>query len=102
MKAILLPLTLIEAKPASGKPRIIGKGVTVQFLAGLLDNPEWPMVRICEEFDLTPAEVYAAWAFYYEHQAEIDGHIAADRKASQALQATPRYKETVAALKDRH
>lgn len=35
------------------------------------------MERICENYGLTPAEVHSAWAFYYDHQSEIDAHIAA-------------------------
>lgn len=76
--AVIIPILYIERKPHSEKYRVVGKGVTVEFLACLLDDPEWPVVRICEEYNLTPAEVYAAWAFYYDHQTEIDARIEAE------------------------
>jgi uncharacterized protein (DUF433 family) len=62
----------IEQKPDSAHYRIVGKGVTVGFLSRLLNDPDWPVKRICDNYGLTPAEVHAAWAFYYDHQAEID------------------------------
>ena len=34
------------------------------------------MQRICENYNLTLAEVYAAWSFYTDHQAEVDQHLA--------------------------
>jgi uncharacterized protein (DUF433 family) len=65
----------IERKPNSEYYRIVGKGVTVEFLSRLLDDSEWSVERICENYGLTPAEVHAAWAFYYDHQAEIDHRL---------------------------
>jgi uncharacterized protein (DUF433 family) len=74
--SIIIPINTIERKPNSRQYRIVGKGVTVTFLATLLNKPQWTVARICEDYNLTPAEVYAAWAFYYEHQDEIDLVIA--------------------------
>lgn len=75
---VIIPILYIERKPHSEKYRVVGKGVTVEYLACLLDDPEWPVSRICDEYNLTPAEVYAAWAFYYDHQAEIDARLEAE------------------------
>jgi uncharacterized protein (DUF433 family) len=72
----IIPINHIERKPGSKKYRIVGKGITVEFLVHFLGDTEWPVERICDEYGLTPAEVFAAWAFYYDHQAEIDRHIA--------------------------
>lgn len=79
-----LSLNYIERKLGSKKYRIIGKGVTVEFLASLLHDPAWSVERICQNYALTPAEVHAAWAFYYDHQAEIDGHLAEESSLSLA------------------
>jgi uncharacterized protein (DUF433 family) len=68
-------MTYIERKPNSDKYRVIGMGVTVEFLACLIDGPEWTVERICQDYNLTPAEVHAAWAFYYDHKDEIDQRI---------------------------
>ncbi len=66
----------IEREPDSDKYRIVGKGVTVDFLSLFLDGPDWPVERICANYDLTPGEVHAAWSFYYDHKAEIDRRLA--------------------------
>lgn len=74
----------IERKPNSDKYRVVGKGVTVEFLSLFIGDPEWPVDRICENYNLTPAEVHSAWAFYYDHQDEIDARIAATKQADAA------------------
>ena len=66
---------MIERKPDSQKYRIVDKGITVEFLSRLLGDLDWPVSRICENYGLTPAEVHAAWAFYYDHKDEIDRRI---------------------------
>jgi uncharacterized protein (DUF433 family) len=73
---VIIPINYIERKPNSDKYRIVGKGVTVDFLSLFIHDPNWPVERICEHYALTPAEVYAAWSFYYDHQAEIDHRLA--------------------------
>ena len=77
----------IERKPNSEYHCIIGKGVTVEFLSRLIDDPEWPVERICANYSLTPAEVYAAWSFYYDHKEEIDTRVKADSYVSPAEEA---------------
>lgn len=52
---VIIPITYIGRKPNSRQYRVVGKGVTVNYLAGLIDDPEWPLARICDEYDLTPA-----------------------------------------------
>ena len=76
----IIPINYIERKPNSEKYRIVGKGVTVEFLSTLIDHPDWTMESICENYNLTPAEVHAAWAFYYDHQAEIDARVQIEPK----------------------
>lgn len=82
--SVAIPITYIERKPDSDYYRIIGKGVTVEFLSRLIDDPEWPMERICDNYGLTPAEVHAAWSFYYDHKAEIDRRIEEAAKRHEA------------------
>jgi uncharacterized protein (DUF433 family) len=90
--SVIIPLNYIERKPDSAHYRIVGKGVTVEFLSRLIDDPAWTVERICENYDLTPAEVHAAWAFYYDHQDEIDARLnaSAARHAEAAAEDTPR------------
>jgi uncharacterized protein (DUF433 family) len=77
MNPTIIPINYIERKPNSDKYRIVGKGVTVEFLAQFINDPEWSIERICENYNLTPAEVHSAWAFYYDHQDEIDKRLQA-------------------------
>jgi uncharacterized protein (DUF433 family) len=65
----------IERKPNSEKYRIVGKGVTVEFLSTFIDDPAWTVEEICVNYGLTPAEIYAAWSFYHDHKAEIDARL---------------------------
>jgi uncharacterized protein (DUF433 family) len=83
--AVIIPINYIERKPKSEQYRIVGKGVTVEFLSRLIDDPQWTVERICFNYELTPAEVHAAWAFYYDHQKEIDQRVNSD--AAQQLAA---------------
>lgn len=105
--SIIIPINHIERKPNSEYYRVVGKGVTVEFLSRLIDDPEWSVERICENYGLSPAEVHAAWAFYYDHQAEIDRRIevaaAKHKSAAQADQTKQqrvqeRYKEKTGRL----
>jgi uncharacterized protein (DUF433 family) len=80
----------IERKPDSDYYRVIGKGVTVEFLSRLIDDPEWSVERICQNYNLTPAEVYAAWSFYYDHKEEIDARVKAASYVSPEEEETQR------------
>lgn len=76
MEHVIIPINYIERKPNSNKYKVVGSRLTVDFLSLFIDDPEWPVERISENYDLTPAEIHAAWSFYYDHKAEIDAHIA--------------------------
>ncbi len=94
--SVIIPINYIERKPNSPQYRVVGKGVTVEFLSRLIDHPEWPMDRICENYGLTPAEVHAAWAFYYDHKQEIDQRVEASAtRHAEAAQADREHYETV-------
>lgn len=41
VSAMIIPIHYIECKPDSDKYRIRGKGVTVEFLAQFINDPEW-------------------------------------------------------------
>ncbi|MBN1429797.1 MAG: DUF433 domain-containing protein [Anaerolineae bacterium] len=55
-----------------GRPRIAGKRVTVDFVADLFVRQNTPVDEIVTHFSLTPAEIYAALSYYYDHQQEIE------------------------------
>lgn len=67
----------IAATPgiAGGKPRIAGHRITVQ---NIVVWHEWmgrSADEIATEYGLSLADVYAALAYYYSHQNEIDASI---------------------------
>jgi len=66
-----------------------------------LNDPEWSVDRICEEYDLTPAQVYAAWLYYYDHKEEIDKEIVEDNEAYEKMANDPARKAQIQALKDK-
>lgn len=67
----------IEATPgiAGGKPHIAGHRITVQ---NIVIWHEWMGLsadEIASSYDLSLADIYAALAYYYSHQQEIDEMI---------------------------
>lgn len=82
----------IEITPgiAGGKPHIAGHRITVQ---NIIIWHEWlgrSADEIAAEYDLTLADVYAALAYYYDHQLEIDQSIRESEAFIEALrQQTP-------------
>lgn len=64
----------------NGRAYIEGTRVRVQDVVAFSINGGWSAEQIAEEVDVTPAQVYAALSYYYDHQAEIDAQIA-DGKA---------------------
>jgi uncharacterized protein (DUF433 family) len=71
----------IEITPgiAGGKPRIAGHRITVQDIVIWHERMGRSVEEICSEYSLTLAEVYAASAYYFDHQVEIDQSIEKQR-----------------------
>jgi uncharacterized protein (DUF433 family) len=71
----------IEITPhvAGGKPRIAGHRITVQNIVIWHERMGRSADEIAAEYDLTLSEIYAALAYYYDHRAEIDESIRADK-----------------------
>jgi len=72
-----LPNRHIEVIPgiAGGKPRIAGHRITVQNIVVWHERMGRGADEIANEYDLTLSDVYAALAYYYDHQFEIDRGI---------------------------
>ena len=70
----------IEATPGvcGGKPRIAGKRFTVQHVYVLHKELRLTPEQIVNDYDLTLAEVFAALAYAFDHQAEIEAAIQRD------------------------
>jgi uncharacterized protein (DUF433 family) len=68
-----------------GKPRIVGRRITVSDVAFWYLQQVRTADEIVREYDLTHAQVHAALAFYYDHRAEIDARETQDTAAAERL-----------------
>jgi uncharacterized protein (DUF433 family) len=87
----ILSIDHIVSDPAvkNGKPYIDGAEITVQHLARL-HNDGWSVDSFIREYKLTHGQVYAALSFYFDHKAEIDAAIQAEREYAKELVAKGR------------
>ncbi len=75
---------------AGGKPRIVGRRITVQNIMLWHERLGMSADEIATEYDLSLADVYAALAYYYDHREEIDRTLAEDEAFVAALrESTP-------------
>jgi uncharacterized protein (DUF433 family) len=64
-----------------GKPRIDGHRIRVQDISVNYEFFGMSPDEICDAYPgLTPAQVYAALAYYYDHRQEILGDIKSDEE----------------------
>jgi len=76
---ILAPHIAQRPGVRGGRPHVQGKGVAVEHLAACL-KLNWTPDEMACEYGLSLAEVYAALAFYFDHQAEIDAWLLDDER----------------------
>lgn len=64
-----------------GRPRIAGRRIGVHLI--VLEHVRFgkPIERLANSYDLTPAQIHAALAYYYDHQEEIERLLEADDHA---------------------
>ncbi len=58
-----------------GDPRIAGRRITVHFIVNYIERLKGSVEEMGQAFDLTPAQIYAALAYYHDHRKEIDALI---------------------------
>ncbi|MBD1807375.1 DUF433 domain-containing protein [Microcoleus sp. FACHB-SPT15] len=70
----------IEINPniRGGKPRIIGTRIAVEDIAVMHLKMGHSLIEVASKYDLSLASVYAAMAYYFDHQEEIDRRIEED------------------------
>jgi uncharacterized protein (DUF433 family) len=62
---------------AGPRPRVRGTGIRVKDVVNWFEWQGWPVGQILEEFPhLTPAGIYAALAYYWDHKDELDAQWA--------------------------
>lgn len=82
-------INLIWRRPGcrGGRATLIGRGLKVKFIVSdYLDEEHYPSPEtIAQRYAATLPQVYAALAYYYENQSEIDDELAADRRFNDLL-----------------
>jgi len=68
----------VTANIRAGRPRLHGTRITVDDIVILHLRLGNSLEQIVGKYNLSPASVHAALAYYYDHKAEIDKQIAAD------------------------
>ena len=68
-----------------GKPRIAGRRIAVQNIVIWHERMGLSADEIVTEHNLALADVYAALAYYYDHQTDIDTAIKEDEAFVEAL-----------------
>jgi uncharacterized protein (DUF433 family) len=77
----------IELTPdvRGGKPRLSGTRLTVADIVVLHRRLGQSLEEIAGKYDLPPAAVYAAMAYYYDHRVEIEQSIEDDAAFAEAF-----------------
>jgi uncharacterized protein (DUF433 family) len=79
----------LVAGPNGLKPRIAGQRVRVQDVAIWHEKQGMSPDEIVDCYpELSLADVHAALAYYWDHRAEIEATIAADRAFAEEMQRT--------------
>jgi uncharacterized protein (DUF433 family) len=70
----------IEITPgiAGGKPRVVGRRITVQNIVIWHEHLGQSADEISAAHDLTLADIYAALTYYFDHRESVDASIRAD------------------------
>ena len=77
----------IELTPdvRGGKPRLSGTRLTVADIVVLHRRLGQSLEEIAGKYDLSPAVVYAAMTYYYDHRVEIEQSIEDDAAFAEAF-----------------
>ena len=77
----------IETTPdiRNGRPRIADTRITVADIVLMYLRLGQSLEEIAGKYDLPLAAVYAAMAYYYDHQAELDQSMSADHDFAEAF-----------------
>lgn len=70
-----------------GKPHVAASRITVAEIVLMYLQLGQSLEEIAGRYDLSLASVYAAMAYYYNHQATINDTIAQDRAAAEAFRS---------------
>jgi uncharacterized protein (DUF433 family) len=84
-----------------GRPRVAGRRITVDFIVNGVERLGASIDEMVEAYDLSPAQVHAALAYYYDNRGEINSYIAEAERLS--ADATTGWRdEAIARARARH
>ncbi len=86
MENILIQHIEITPGVRGGKPRLAGSRITVTDIVIMHLKLGQSVDEIATEYNLPLAGIYAALAYYYDHQMEIDRQVAEDEAFAAAFQ----------------
>jgi uncharacterized protein (DUF433 family) len=83
----IVPINYIEIRRGDFGERAVvaGTGVKVDVIAVMHVYNNSSIEWIAENFDLSPAQIYAALSYYYDHKDEIDQRIAEGEQLAEEL-----------------
>lgn len=73
-----------------GEPHIAGRHITVAFIADVFIHDNLSIEDIARYYDLTPAQVHAALAYYYDHKQEIEEIWAEEQQLTSEYGPSPK------------
>lgn len=79
MQQVLDRHITIDQNVCHGRPHLAGRRIRVQDIAVWHERMGLSVDEIGADYNLSLAEVYAALSYYFDHKAEIDAAIQADR-----------------------
>lgn len=79
MQQVLDRHITIDQNICHGRPRLAGRRIRVQDIAVWHERMGLSVDEIGADYNLSLAEIYAALSYYFDHKAEIDAAIQADR-----------------------
>ena len=79
MQQVLDRHITIDRDICHGRPHLVGRRIRVQDIAIWHERMGLSADEIGADYDLSLAEIYAALSYYFDHKAEIDSAIEADR-----------------------
>jgi uncharacterized protein (DUF433 family) len=75
-----------DPKVRGGRPVIRGTGITVMnVVLAHTTGDKFPLERVADGYGLTLAQVHAAMAYYYLHQAELDERLQLEKQETERL-----------------
>ncbi len=91
MARVVESINLIWRRPGCrrGRPTVIGRGLKVKRIVidYCYEDGSASPGELAERYGATVAQVYAALAYYYQHQAEIDADISEDFRFDELLKS---------------